>query len=1033
MDQGQGPPKSNIARPLSRLPLARASAQIHQDEPAKQSHLPRASVSNTKRPVIKPLGESNNAPAKTSFGFRSRLNGLISPTSAALPSIDQTSLDTTPPNAKAELAVVDSDNENATITIASKEQSTKRKPRLSLSERTIETLSQISPAPSPTRRRSTVNSNGSMGPPARPASAMKLSRANTPSIPIPDRPSSPTKRNIRACGKPATPNKSHSTAPSMDSIYTPPKAFMRDHSSRIGRPARNDRRSISNAVNINKDGQPALKPSKSATKVKSMYDLRAAASRGLSSKPSMPSLADDPNTPPTMERKPSWTASVTGLMKARSPGENVLASKPTASKGPSKMPAPGKRGMKRAPIPQGAQSHELSISSTAKSSVALRETIAKAKAAKREELRKSSTNVPGEAEDWSDQHSMSSAPILSMGVQSMRKKLQNAITSGSLNLSAMSFKELPEEVLTMYDFREDNDIAWAEAVDLVKLILADNELTTLPESAFPDWTVDELEADPDKSNQFGGLEVLDLHNNSLNSLPVGIRRLQQLQTLNLAGNTFNITIFSTLSELCNLKELRLAKNGLHGDLPTEAFSMLDLQVLDLSDNELDVLPSSIANMHNLQKLWLGGNRFSSIPLRVLPSEHLIELDLSRNMLGSSFDTEPLQRFEKLQFLDLSFNNLECISAKFFNMPALQTLSLQNNRIDTLPNMSSCTQLTTLAASNNGLTSIPDGFYSLNKLRNVDFSGNKIRSIGAEIVEMESLAGFNVSGNPLREKRYLTMNVDEIKTIMARRDAANETIVSSTATPVAMAEDSAAQPNAQATQVSALLKPKAGVLDLSSRGLSSLSPDQVDLAQPVHTLRLANNDFTTFPVELLLHPSVKWSLRSLDISHNLSLHPTNYLSSEVHLPLLQSLYIVSTGLTTLDTLTEFLRAPELKELNISCHRLSGHIPWVKAWFPTLTTLLASDNWFDSIDVEAVRGLEVLDVRNNEIEHLPPKIGLLGNHAGKVEAGSLRSFEATGNRFRVPRLLILEKGTEAVLRDLRRMVPAGEVPEEWAGEV
>ena len=278
-----------------------------------------------------------------------------------------------------------------------------------------------------------------------------------------------------------------------------------------------------------------------------------------------------------------------------------------------------------------------------------------------------------------------------------------------------------------------------------------------------------------------------------------------------------------------------------------------------------------------------------------------------------------------------------------------------------------------------------------------------------------------------------MNVDEIKTIMARRDAANETIVSSTATPVAMAEDSAAQPNAQATQVSTLLKPKAGVLDLSSRGLSSLSPDQVDLAQPVHTLRLANNDFTTFPVELLLHPSVKWSLRSLDISHNLSLHPTNYLSSEVHLPLLQSLYIVSTGLTTLDTLTEFLRAPELKELNISCHRLSGHIPWVKAWFPTLTTLLASDNWFDSIDVEAVRGLEVLDVRNNEIEHLPPKIGLLGNHAGKVEAGSLRSFEATGNRFRVPRLLILEKGTEAVLRDLRRMVPAGEVPEEWAGEV
>ena len=81
------------------------------------------------------------------------------------------------------------------------------------------------------------------------------------------------------------------------------------------------------------------------------------------------------------------------------------------------------------------------------------------------------------------------------------------------------------------------------------------------------------------------------------------------------------------------------------------------------------------------------------------------------------------------------------------------------------------------------------------------------------------------------------------------------------------------------------------------------------------------------------------------------------------------------------------------------------------------------------MEAARGLEVLDIRNNYIEALPRGIGLLGNHAGKTEAGKLRVFECGGNKFRSPRITVIEKGTEAVLKDLRRMVPEAEVPEEW----
>ncbi|KAK5939353.1 hypothetical protein PMZ80_008657 [Knufia obscura] len=1047
MDQGASSRRgnqSNIARPISRLPTARASsipAAIHQDEPSKHSQQPRIPASSSRKPLIRPLGESNSTSTKPSFGWTDRSDGILSPTRTASPIKSGAALDTTPPSIRPESAIIEEGNENASSNQDAKNDEfakpEKRRPRPSLSERTIETLSQISPAPSPSRRRSsTVRSSGSMGPPARPASAMRMSRPNTPSTPSSGRAPSPVKRPFRPPGKPATPAK-EIPAP-LDTIYTPPRAFVRDHSSRIGRP-RDTRRSISTAITAPKDNKSMPKSASQAVKVKSMYDLRAAAassSRTLSNKPSMPTLAKDPITPAKgVARKTAFRdiSPHTGLMKARHPGENVIASTTSASKPSTKMQPPLKRTVKRAPTPSQPQKQDSTSAQAAKSSASLRDTIAKAKAARREELRKSGMQADSVDQQWTEHDVPALEPAIIIGSQSMKKEIQGAVTTGVLNLSAMSLHELPTEVLTMYEFKEDSGIAWSETVDLQKLILADNDINVLPDAAFPDWSEEDMLADADKSNQFAGLDVLDVHGNNLTSIPVGFRRLQQLSVLNVSNNSLDLSVFSTISELADLKELRLSKNGLSGALPTEITKMTELRILDLRDNQLDELPASISELRNLQKLFLGGNRFSLVPLGTLPAEGLLELDVSHNMLSGTLAADELKAFKKLQSLDVSFNSLGSICAGELELPALQTLAVHNNRIAELPDLSLCTGMTTLTASENSLKAIPESFYGLTSLRNVDLSGNSIKTIEASIMSMEKLSGFNIAGNPLREKKYLTMNVDEIRADFARKAApADSANVKSSHAGSANGQGMTAEDDGDATEVQ-VHKPKGGVLDLSPRNLSSLDPADIDLTAPVHTVRLANNDFSSFPVELLMHPSIRWSLRSLDMSHNPLLHPIDYLNSETHLPVLQSLYIVSTGLTTLDTLTTYLKAPDLRELNISCHRMAGHLPWVRAWYPSLTTLLASDNWFESIDVEAVRGLEVLDIRNNEIEVLPPKLGLLGNHAGKNEPGRLRSFECSGNRFRVPRLMVVERGTEAVLRDLRRMIAVDDVPEEWQGEV
>ena len=619
-----------------------------------------------------------------------------------------------------------------------------------------------------------------------------------------------------------------------------------------------------------------------------------------------------------------------------------------------------------------------------------------------------------------------SMPNIQLGTKSLRHKLDSAVRSGTLNLSAMSLKELPNEVLTIYDPNQGSSVSWAEAVDLKKVMLADNHLTSLPEAAFPDWTEQEMMDDEEKSNQFFGLEVLDLRGNTFSTLPLGIRKLRQLKVLNLSNNSFEKSVLDAIADLNGLRELYLAKNKLKGALPKSISHLKDLQTLDVSNNKIDSLPSALSECVNLQKLNVSKNKLRSLDTSTLPTNSLIELDVSDASLSSIMVSEGCQHFPKLRNLNVAHNSLQGLGEQLLQLPALQVFDLKANRFTTGLDLSTCLSLITINASDNNLQQIPEALYDLKSLRNVDFSNNNIKSFKSDLFRLENLKSFLIAGNPLREKRYLNMDVDDMKLDFEKK---NE---------VAMPEDTLSEEQSDPLVAhvgelhQSLFCPNARVLDLSSKNLPEISPDQVDLTKIIQTIKLANNNLIEFPIELLSHSCIQANLRSLDLSHNPKLHSTKYLQKEIILPKLQSLHIVSTGLATLSPLTMFLQAPELKELNISCHRLTGTVPCLKKHYPALTTLLASDNWFDSISLEAVDGLEVLDVRNNEIESLPNKIGLLGNKAGSSQPGRLRSFECSGNRFRVPRLAIIEKGTESVLRDLRRMIPLVEMPEEWSVE-
>lgn len=179
---------------------------------------------------------------------------------------------------------------------------------------------------------------------------------------------------------------------------------------------------------------------------------------------------------------------------------------------------------------------------TSKSSAALREQIRQAKAARKSSNAKAPEPTPSSSVTETDTfiHDDPFNQGLSGGALVMRKRVDTARVEGRLNISAMGLKEFPEEVLMMYDYeynKKESGIAWGEVVDLTRFIAADNELERIPDECFPDVDVNSLTQDDDVPGpQFGGIEYLDLHGNLLNDVPVGLRQLGRLTSLNLVSH-----------------------------------------------------------------------------------------------------------------------------------------------------------------------------------------------------------------------------------------------------------------------------------------------------------------------------------------------------------------------------------------------------------------------------------------------------------------------------------------------------------------
>ncbi|OHD92113.1 MAG: protein kinase, partial [Sulfuricurvum sp. RIFOXYD2_FULL_44_160] len=145
------------------------------------------------------------------------------------------------------------------------------------------------------------------------------------------------------------------------------------------------------------------------------------------------------------------------------------------------------------------------------------------------------------------------------------------------------------------------------------------------------------------------LEILDLSNNCLSSLPEDISRLTKLKIAFFSNNRFtSVPSFKGCEHLymIGFKSNQIETFG-------EEVLPDTISWLILTDNRLTSLPSSIGKLHKLQKCALAGNRLETLP-------------------------DEMAQCRNLELLRLSANNLQAIPTWLWNLPKLSWLAFSGN-------------------------------------------------------------------------------------------------------------------------------------------------------------------------------------------------------------------------------------------------------------------------------------------------------------------------------------------------------------------
>ena len=179
--------------------------------------------------------------------------------------------------------------------------------------------------------------------------------------------------------------------------------------------------------------------------------------------------------------------------------------------------------------------------------------------------------------------------------------------------------------------------------------------------------------------------------------------------------------------------LQLKGRGMTGTFPPEIGELVDLEILDLSNNQLTgEIPDNIENLHKLRELYLHVNRLvGAMPVGLWDMTTLDTLSLGENEFTGGIPHE-IANLDRLVLLNLQVNKLSGpIPVELTQLRRLERLTLSHNQFsgDIPPEMGNLTNLISLRLNRNGFTGeIPGEIAELPNLRHLSLAGNALTGV-----------------------------------------------------------------------------------------------------------------------------------------------------------------------------------------------------------------------------------------------------------------------------------------------------------------
>ncbi len=146
------------------------------------------------------------------------------------------------------------------------------------------------------------------------------------------------------------------------------------------------------------------------------------------------------------------------------------------------------------------------------------------------------------------------------------------------------------------------------------------------------------------------LEILDLSNNQLTSLPEELKQLTKLKIIFASNNKFT-DLPEVLGQCPNLEMIGFKSNKIN-HVPEHSLPPR-LRWLILTDNCIETLPNSLGERPRMQKLALAGNRLTALP-------------------------STMDQLSNLELLRISANNLTAFPQQLLSLPKLAWLAFSGN-------------------------------------------------------------------------------------------------------------------------------------------------------------------------------------------------------------------------------------------------------------------------------------------------------------------------------------------------------------------